>query len=69
VPNILSELQQRIATATADLTVAEKELEAVLEAIATTDRADKRIIGPALQAAFTKVVAAKNTLAAMLEDR
>lgn len=68
MPNIDPELQKRIASATSDLSVAEKELETVLQAIAHTERAEKRIIGPALQDAFAKVVAAKTALAAVLED-
>lgn len=68
MPNIHPELQKRIASATKDLSIAEKELEVVLEAIEHTERAEKRIIGPALQDAFAKVVAAKTALAAVLED-
>ncbi len=69
MPSIPAELQERIATATATLTIAEKELEAVLQAIETTARADKKIIGPTLQDAFNKVVAARTTLAAILEEQ
>jgi hypothetical protein len=68
VPNIPPEVQKRIATATATLSAAEKDLQTALEAIETTARADKRIIGSTLQGAFDKVVAAKSALAAILEE-
>lgn len=68
MPTIPPEVQKRISTATAELSVAEKELETALQAIETTARADKRIIGHSLQAAFSRVVAAKGALAAILEE-
>ena len=65
---ISPDLQRRISAATTDLADAEQQLKKVLDAIETTVRADKKIIGPALEAAFSRVVAAKTTLASALED-
>ena len=68
MPSLDPAVLKRIATATAELSVAEEQLKTVLEAIETTARADKKIIGSALQEAFSTVVAARSVLAAVLEE-
>jgi hypothetical protein len=62
------ENQRRINEAKEQLTRAEKELEAAMQALETTTRADKRIIGPILKAAFESLAEAKSKLASILSE-
>ncbi len=57
--------QKKIDEATTALAEAEKELEALMKALESGQRADKRMIGDVLRDAFSKLSLAKATLDAL----
>ncbi len=61
-------MQQRILDATSHLAVAERELEAALNALTVSVRADKMIISNSLQVAFEKLATAKRDLQSIVQD-
>lgn len=62
---IARKIAKRIDVATSTLSEAEAELTKLLDAIEVTPRADKKMIGDALQTALRRVVDAKAALAAL----
>ncbi len=66
MPNIVTELQQRIVKATQTLELAEVELASALRQIQSDERSSKTMISAALQVAFDQLHAAKVDLAALL---
>jgi hypothetical protein len=61
--------QQKITEAAENLAIAEAVLQTALEALeGGDDRADKKMIGQVLRAAFDSLAAAKERLAAVLAD-
>jgi len=63
---MVTEHQQTIAQATADLEIAERELESALGKLTEGPRADKKMISVSLQAAFDKVTTARKILQKIL---
>ena len=67
--SIPPEQRKRIAEATEDLAIAQREVErAMTEITSDRPRAQKTIIGDALRVAFEKVAAARAKLAALDDD-
>jgi hypothetical protein len=59
--------KQRLARATDDLAIAERELKHSLDTLPVTLRADKRMVSDGLRLALDKVADAKNRLQSVLK--
>lgn len=60
-------LHQRISKAAESVSLAERELEAALATLASNERADKQMISPRLESAFSRLAVAREALAEALE--
>lgn len=63
------EIKQRIAEATQRLTSAERELAAAIAELTVSERSDKRMVSERLRTAMAELVAARTSLAELIESQ